>query len=365
MLRSGFFQRRNLRVRYALAFILTISVLHIVQLWQWEPPAHNLHQTTGIQPRDLHIFTDNAINNTAVIVPVNSGMLHFAENMLCSLKQTDFNSSALIFWALDAQAEIELKKRGYNTYRNPALFGVSSDVNTHGNTAAYKQMMRERPVFYADILTSGIDILMLDADIVFWDNPLSVVPAADERDSVDIIYSTDAREFYTDKNAFRDNLRRGGYMPPICNGMFWMKARKETVSIWTDMLAAFEASWWRLGLYRLIWFQDDQRGVDVLLNDGRAKVVAPFPTGITGDMVINANDEKALKVRLLDQAQAVNGHLLLLREKSYEANLARLRKQGKDRLLAHMNWSTVTIGKVDGAKKKNIYYLDDQGKCTL
>ena len=41
----------------------------------------------------------------------------------------------------------------------------------------------------------------------------------------------------------------------------------------------------RLALYRAIVFKDDQRGIDVLLNDGRANLEEPLPNGITADML--------------------------------------------------------------------------------
>ena len=75
-------------------------------------------------------------------------------------------------------------------------------------------------------------------------------------------------------------------MPPICTGMFWMKASEGTIALWSDMLDVFQMPG-PIGWYRRLNFQDEQRGMDVLLNDGRARVVGPLPEGITEDMVPN------------------------------------------------------------------------------
>lgn len=75
------------------------------------------------------------------------------------------------------------------------------------------------------------DVLILDTDIVFWQSPLAIVPQGKDRESVDMVDSTDAREFFTEHDAFADEGRRGSLIPPICNGMFCMKSSKETVSL--------------------------------------------------------------------------------------------------------------------------------------
>lgn len=83
-------------------------------------------------------------------------------------------------------------------------------------------------------------------------------------------------------------------------------------------------------------------------------------------MVANRQDDATrLNVRLLDQTQIANGQLFMFREASYQENLAQLRAQGDDRISVHMNWNTHVISKTDGAKKKWIYYLNDNGDCKL
>ena len=221
-------------------------------------------------------------------------------------------------------------------------------------------MMLERPKFYLDVLAEGFDFLMLDADTVFWQSPLTLLP--DVENSVDVVYSTDAREFYQEHDAFLDERRRGPYVPPVCNGIFWMRSSARTIALWSEMLEVFGRGWW----WRPRGFLDDQRGMDVLLNDGRGQVVAPYPGGIEGrsvPMSPGAKDELGVKVQLLDQTQVVNGHLLMNRNKAYEENVVKLRERGRDRIAAHFNWWTEKLTKEEGAKQLWMYLLDENGRC--
>ncbi|KZZ88356.1 hypothetical protein AAL_08119 [Moelleriella libera RCEF 2490] len=315
----------------------------------------------GIPSEDLATFARHAINNTVVIVPVNTGMLQFAENLLCSLEAISFDTSDLVFWALDEGAKRALDSKNRTTYYDSRLWSVSSDENKHGNTGDYRRMMKERPWFFIDLLSAGYDMLMLDADIVFWRSPLLLVPNKNEK--VDIVYSTDARDFYTEHNAFDDARRRGDLFPPICNGLFWMRSSKDNIGLWSHMLDVFESTDPETQNFRDNVFMDDQRGMDVMLNDkGRAKIVEPYPEGITQDMLPAENNNATLNVRLLDQTEVANGQLVMFHEKKYLKKLAKLRATGKERIAVHMNWDTGAVTKEDGAKQKNIWYWDGE-KC--
>ncbi|KAK8929494.1 hypothetical protein H634G_03886 [Metarhizium anisopliae BRIP 53293] len=347
--------------------IAAVAFLLCVVYFYWAPIAESstsIQRSHGVPESDLQTFASHAINNTVVIVPVNTGMLHLMENLLCSLSATSFDPKSIVFWALDEGAQTTLDRRGFATYRDASLWAESGNLNVHGNTPAYHRMMRQRPQFFVDFLSTGYDVLMIDADLVFWQSPLVIMPQNDsDRAAVDMVYSTDAREFYTSHDAFQDEYRRGSLVPPICNGLFWMKSNNETISLWSEMLDVFEAPWWRMGMYRDRVFQDDQRGMDVLLNDGRAGLVGPFPSGITQDMIPESSGKRRLNVRLLDQTQVVNGQLFMFRENTYAESLKQLRGEGKDRIAAHMNWNTELITKEEGARRKNIFFLDENGDC--
>ncbi|KXL47202.1 MAG: hypothetical protein FE78DRAFT_30224 [Acidomyces sp. 'richmondensis'] len=205
-----------------------------IELWEMLfSTSNNPYLERGIPSNYLDMLHSHAIKNTVIIVPINMGMLHWAKNLLCSLSVTSFDTSKIVFWALDQGAESALNQT-YATYRDKSLFSTSLNENKHGNTRAYRRMMKERPKFFIDILSSGFNILMLDADTVFWQSPLSLVP--EEHDNVDAVFSTDAREFYQTHNAFLDARRRGSRVPPVCNGIFWMKSNSKTLATWSDML---------------------------------------------------------------------------------------------------------------------------------
>lgn len=344
----------------SLAF-LSISCLLLFYLW---PSAPRHSRVPGLHRKALETFKSNAINNTVVIVPVNTGMLFWADNLLCSLSQTTFDSTKIVFWALDADADSLLSSKGRAAYHDSSLFSSSANENLRGDTSAYKRMMKERPKFFIDVLSAGFNILMLDADTVFWQSPLSIVPPAN--DPVDVVFSTDSREFYHDHNAFEDERRRGPFIPPICNGIFWMKSAPQTISLWSEMLAVFESWWSRMPFVGLGNFQDDQRGMDVLLNDGRAQLIGPLPGGINASLVPKSPQtrlDRALSIRLLDQTSVINGHLLRNRHDRYVESLATMKEAGQDRVGAHFNWWTKEISKKDGARELNMLFADEHGRC--
>jgi hypothetical protein len=290
-------------------------------------------------------------------------MMFWAENLLCSLQSTSFDTSKIVFWALDPEAQMLSEGKGRAAYHDRTLFSSSKEENLRGDTRAYKKMMKERPKFIIDVLTAGFDILMLDADTVFWQSPLEILPGVGE--NVDVVFSTDSREFYQDLAAFEDESRRGSFVPPICNGIFWMRSSSKTISLWREMLDVFQS--WRGSVpYGLGDFQDDQRGMDVLLNDGRAQVVGPLPGGLKEETLPKSPQKKlelALNLRLLDQTRVVNGHLLRNRHDRYVEELAKLRTNGKERLGAHFNWWTKEISKMNGARDLGMLFADEYGKC--
>lgn len=144
-----------------------------------------------------------------------------------------------------------------------------------------------------------------------------------------------------------------------------MKSNPNTIALWTEMLKVFEMPW-SLGRVLKPGFQDDQRGMDVLLNDGRARIVEPLPDGMTADMVPKVRDATGtVKVQLLDQTKYTNGHLLQNHRETYLSNLAALRRQGDDRVAVHFNWNSKLLSKEMGASELDMWFLDDGGKCKL
>ena len=340
--------------------LLLITLSLYLGLSPW-PPQDLSPRISRVDDSTKARFADNAIDNTLVVVPVNLAHMFWVDNLLCSLTQTSFDSTKIVFWALDTEVQELLDGRNFTTYHDPSFISVTTDENLHKDTRDFKRMMAERPKFFIDMLSTGFDLLFLDADTVFFRNPLSI------RDSnVDIVFSSDSREFFNKpgKDPFEDVWRRGSRIPPVCNGIFWMKSSANTIKIWQDMLNTFNSGP-QLALYKLFVFKDDQRGMDVLLNDGRAKLVGPFPRGITSAMLIGRFDASAtLNLRLLDQTEVVSGHLLRNRKTLYTQNLKELRAAGGKPLAIHFNWNPKDQTKESGVKEMGLWQLNEKGKCV-
>lgn len=344
--------------RHLFAFALSLTIITASLYLSLSAPEVRPPRVSNIHNDTKYRMSNQSTENTLVVVPVNSGALHLANNLLCSLTNIAFNVTRIVFWALDLQAKGALESRGFTTYHDPNFYSVSTFQNVKGDTQAYKRLMLERPKFFIDILSTGFDILFLDADTVFAQSPM-LLPDP----SVDFVFSTDSREFYQKKDPFRDVWRRGSKIPPVCNGIFWMKSNARTIKLWQDMLDIFNSGW-RTAFWRLTVFKDDQRGMDVLLNDGRARLMEPLPNGITKDMLDGKYSEAAeLDIRLLDQTAVASGHIMLNRRIEYEQNLDQLRSEGKDKVAMHLNWDTREMTKEDGAKMLDLWLLDKDGNC--
>lgn len=128
------------------------------------------HRVSAIDEKTKERLQDLAVNNTLTVVPVNTAMLVWAENLLCSVSNiSSFDTDKILFWALDLGVKELLNTRGFHTYYNPSRYSVSSRVDSTQNTQAYEHMMLERPKFFIDLLATGLDFLFLDADTVFFD----------------------------------------------------------------------------------------------------------------------------------------------------------------------------------------------------
>lgn len=323
--------------------------------------------TKSSPPESTNIYENlkrHAVNNTVMIVPVNKGMLQYAENMLCSLQKINFDLQHMVFWTLDNEVGDILRTRGLNTFYDPSMYGVADFVGVNGREH-FAQMMLERPKFFINVLSTGLDILFLDTDIVFFDDPMTM------RDpSVDVVIGSDGRDFFGPAhNPFGDQDSKGNAVPPVCAGSFWMKSNEHTVALWEVMKLVFQDDL-SVQYLRDAGVSDDQHGLDVLLNEGRARLVEPFPEGITADMVAgNDDDDKdsysdaKLRVRMLDQALFASGHQYLEIHEDYQRALALLEERGRRKLAIHFNWNGGPTTKVDGAKKMGLWYLDDDGKC--
>lgn len=301
-----------------------------------------------------------AVNNTVIMVPVNKGMLVFAENMVCSLEKIHFDPRKVVFWTLDEEVGELLRSRGLNTFHDPSLYGITEYVGFNYSSPQFGHMMKERPKFFMNVLSTGLDLLFLDTDIIFYDDPFKMVDH-----SVDLAIGSDSRDFFSaEHNPFKDPGSKGDKVPPVCAGTFWMKSNENTLALFQVMFLVFSGDP-SVTYLRDKGLTDDQRGFDVLLNDGRANLVEPLPGGITTNMTDGKHSDNAnLKVRMLDQAQVASGQLYRNRHKEYVERLAMLEESGEKKIAIHLNWNSMEKPKIEGAKELEIWQLTDEGKCT-
>lgn len=138
------FSRKQCMIISAVVFLICIIYFCKALI---APPVTTTRREQVIPKSDLDTFAKHAINNTVVILPVNTGMLHWAANLICSLSAVSFDSSAIVFWALDDQTQDVLVRKGFSTYRDASHFSVGGNENKNGNTPDYQRMMRQRPKF--------------------------------------------------------------------------------------------------------------------------------------------------------------------------------------------------------------------------
>ena len=317
------------------------------------------------QPNIYHALRRHSINNTVTIVPINNGMLPYAMNMICTLKNnTDFDPTKLVFWTLGEEVGALLREQGLTTFHDPDLWGTSQDIgSTYGKT--FQKMMNQRPKFWVHVLETGLDMLFLDTDLIFFQSPLKLISP-----DVDLAIASDGREYFggldTKGNPFKDPGSKGDMMPPVCAGTFWVKSGHDTLNLFRIMQNVMEDDPSTKLLKEKYNFHDDQRAFDTLLNDGRANLVDPLPMGIEEGMLEGRKPEKArLKVQMWDQVRVVSGHLFLELDKQYEEKLRDLEAMGGERWLIHLNWNAGATPKHEGAKKKGIWMLDEDGECLL
>lgn len=135
------------------------------------------------------------------------------------------------------------------------------------------------------------------------------------------------------------------------------------------MLDVFADPIWRVFRNKFFEFGDDRRGMDMLLNDGRASSGGAVPVryydGHDSFLNYDGYDRRpgwgGLDVRLLDQTEVVSGHLLLDRSDEYKRGLQQLEDKKRKRIAVHFNWDTTRVSKEDGAKQMGFWFLDNEG----
>ncbi|KAI3650178.1 hypothetical protein MP228_004916 [Amoeboaphelidium protococcarum] len=262
------------------------------------------------------------------------------------------------------------------------------------------------------------------------DPPLSKIMAFERYlgsiTDVDLVYSTDARDFYSN---LEDPLEGGNSVSKICGGLFFARPTPNSIRFFEIMLEYIQSNtWWQY--WRNINL-NDQTAVDIMLNYEvsdtklpgiKAVMVGPlpkclprwkgmprrdcvnfdngyqnqslvdynkFPQVIKDMLVDGAVDSlpnNVLKVRMLDQAQYMNGilyqkHLLEENKKSaiwYQQLLQQqhgivppnyqtaeqLLQEGDTLVSFHANFP-YTYNKKEQLQQIGLWLLDEEGRCTL
>lgn len=280
-------------------------------------------------PRDT-VFQRHAVNNTVMVVQLNTGFVELGLNLLASLKNASNGTNELtkrvVVWAMTPKTAEALKAAqadmGFGIYvesdPHPVMHLPPSDALEPGGTVSYFDMMRSRARFFLHIVRDlGMGLFFVDGDIVFLKDPWPHVVSgnglglpgisiaqpqhADPYASVepDIVYSADAGGSFREMALPFQNFY--AIVPRVCGGLFYARPTTNAVRIYTD-------------LERAIWASDsgnDQWTMDELLSDGRdVLLTGPLTGGLCRRHAPCHVSNTTLRVRILDQRTFQNGMML-------------------------------------------------------
>ena len=151
-----------------------------------EKPKHKRNQNDDITPDDyevngLELPKLRAQNNVVIVIPVNMGYIQFALNLICSLRRLKISNYVLL--AMDKGVLSELRKRKLPVYVDPDLPFVTAK-SAEWAEANFHKLVCTKLVPVTNLLKSGINVLLTDADIVWRRDPFPFV-----RDELSLTYS--------------------------------------------------------------------------------------------------------------------------------------------------------------------------------
>lgn len=309
---------------------------------------------------------------TIALVQVNAGMLSMGYNLLCSLRKINAHALAekIIFWSIDEKA-VDLLQ--LYRHKNNLSFGIYYPDNKHQFSAlqslassGYYKLMRDRPSTYLTLVRQyRLSFLFMDADVIFTADPLTDLFRNEDRGQPeDAIYSTDARNFY---NILNDPFEGQPFVPKICGGFFFLRPTEPTIRLLED-------------LNKTIYTDpeaNDQWTTDKLLNScynptnntftddpTRTWLVEPLPFGLK-QRNTSVRTNRSLKLRLLDQAAYVNGHIYGSLHNQYWNETSVRQKQNPffQRIMVHAN--TWVKDKMKLIKRNGLWLLGLDDICIL
>ena len=230
------------------------------------------------------------------VVSVNQAFIAEVLNLLCSLERVGYDTSKILLWALDRETEKVLLSKGYIAFFDASIES-NPDLLVYGE-AAYSQVMSQRPRFFLKLLEQGMDILFLDADLVFLAHPVdvlfeTVVTIRELGEEIpDLFVQTDAY--------FYDFSAKNRYLPEACGGMFYLRNTERSRQFVSDILYYVE-----FAARNNFVKENDQTAMNFLLNSQPIYVSNWMP-------MVRASRPHTPKIYVyyLDQVQWMNGHLL-------------------------------------------------------
>ncbi|CAF1464829.1 unnamed protein product [Adineta steineri] len=299
-------------------------------------------------------------------------MMSMGYNLLCSLRKLRVKSLAdkIIFWAVDEEAVTHLqlyrKKNNlsFGIYHPDTKHQISKFQNpgSHG----YNQMMRDRAYVYITLIRQyRLSLLFMDADIIFTADPLPDLFLNEDRgQSEDIIYSTDARNFY---NALKDPYEGGPFIPMICGGFFLMRPTEPTIHLLEDLSKTIDIDLnandqWTT--HKLLNSRYNSTSNTFIHDPTRTWLVEPFPTGLERrNKSVRTNS--SIKLRLLEQGAYINGHIYGSLHNQYWQEIQKIEKSNPffQRIMIHAN--TWAEDKLQLMKRNHLWFLGSDDVCIL
>jgi len=353
-----------------LSIVYGIFQIKFQQNNQFNHFSPNWHQPVLIGNKSFSFYFIRP--GTIALIHVNAGMLSMAYNLLCSLRRLNAQLliNKIIFWAVDVEAIEHLQ-----SYRekNNLSFGIYHphtryQFSKHQNLASdgYYQMMRDRPSVFLQLLRDfHLSFIFMDADIVFTADPLSDLFLNEDRgQSEDLIYSTDARNFYDRLN---DPFEKHPFIPPICGGFFLMRPTKPTIRLLEDLnktIARDSDANDQWTMNKLLNSRYEPINNTFIFDPTRTWLVEPLPSGLMRKNT-SKRTTSSIKLRLLEQAAYINGHIYGSLHDLYWNKVLESEKKNPlfKRIMIHVN--TWVEDKLQLMKRNYLWFLGPNDTCLL
>ena len=257
--------------------------------------------------------------------------------------------------------------------KNNLSYGIYYPTNEHQvasfeppGSSKYYEMMRGRADVYLSLIHRfRLSFIFMDADIIFSKDPLTDLFLNEDRgEPEDVIYSTDARNFYSE---LQDPFEGQPFTPKICGGFFLMRSTEPTTRLLKDLSAATRADLnandqWTID--RLLNSHYNQTNNAFVTSSNRTWLVEPFPSGLMRRNT-SVRTKTSLKLRLLEQAAYINGHIYGSLHDQYWNQVLKTEKRNWffQRIMVHAN--TWVENKLELMKRNSLWLLGPDDVCIL